>query len=253
MFPVVAAALLLIGAANARAIDVATCRQIVPAGERAELRTNLVCGQSSEAPFSARGVVLGAGATLSLNGHSILGDGTGVGVSCEPGARRRRKCRVSGPGVIAGFETGIGGVGTLVVDGLVVRRNRFGIAVQKCCRLDVENVLAESNLIAGVSAIRLRGAGLHANGNGEVGVAATRFDLVDVQANANGIGGGVRGRGRLRNSTVLANGGFDGTYDLVALPRIKTHGTTCGAGIRLRSLRVGAAEVTKVIGPFVCR
>src|SRR5262245_2464928 len=172
MFRGASAALLALAVGtSAAAMDVTTCRQFVPAGVVAVLQTDLVCGRSAQWPFSAQGVVLDMGATVSLNGHSITGDGTGVGVDCEPqrGIRSRRSaCRVVGPGVVSGFELGIGVVGHVAVEGVTVRGNRYGISVAKCCQLDVADVVAEDNTTAGVYARGLRGSGLHANRNGEV-------------------------------------------------------------------------------------
>src|SRR5262249_45953392 len=152
---------------------------------------------------------------------------------------RRNACRVVGPGVISGFELGIGVVGHVAVEGVTVRGNRYGISVAKCCQLDVADVVAEDNATAGVYARRLSGSGRRANRNGEVGVWAYGFNLVGLSASGNGLGGGVRGRGRLIDSVVVDNGGFDGTYDLLAFPRIRTRRSTCGGGIRLRSVLVG--------------
>src|SRR5215813_15462375 len=183
----------LVVGTSAAAMDITTCRQFVPAGVVAVLQADLVCGPSAQWPFSPQGVVLNSGATVSLNGHSITGDGTGVGVDCEPqgGIRSRRNaCRVVGPGVISGFELGIGVVGHVAVEGVIVRGNRYGISVAKCCRLDVADVVAEDNATAGVYARRLSGSGLRANRNGEVGVWAYGFNLVGLSASGNGLGGG---------------------------------------------------------------
>jgi len=56
----------------------------VPAGETAILITDLACARTTTWPFSAQGVMLDGGASIDLNGHSITGDGSGVGVDCEP-------------------------------------------------------------------------------------------------------------------------------------------------------------------------
>ena len=165
-------------------------------------------------------------------------------------------CRVVGPGEIAGFELGVGVVGVVDVVGVTVRGNKFGVSVAKCCRLRVTDVTADDNEVAGVSAIRLSGSGLRANGNGEVGVHAGRFRLARVMATGNGPGGGVQGRGRLTDSIVVGNAGFDGNFDLLAYPRIRTRNSTCGKGIRLRTIfepGPGAGERTKVLGSFDCR
>jgi len=64
----------------------------------------------------------------------------------------------------------------------------------------------------------------------------------------------VYGRGRLTDSVIVGNAGFDGTYDLLAYPRIRTRNSTCGSGIRLRTIfRPGGEERTRVLGSFACR
>jgi len=161
-----------------------------------------------------------------------------------------------GPGEISGFELGIGGVGVVEVSGVTARGNKVGLSVARCCRLEVTEVVADDNETAGVWAIRLSGSGLHANGNGNVGINGGRFRLARVMASGNGAGGGVRGRGRLTDSVVVRNAGFDGSYDLLAYPRIRTRNSTCGKGIRLRTIfepGPGAGKFTKILGSFDCR
>jgi hypothetical protein len=250
-------ATLVMASPVAATVFVTDCRQSVPAGETAILAADLACGSSPVWPFSALGVRLGTGATLELDGHSITGNDTGVGVDCESSGAvgRRTPCRVVGPGEVSHFELGIGVVGTVSVEDVTVRFNRFGIAVQKCCRLEVAHVVADANTIAGISAHRLTGVGVQANGNGHVGIEALfRFRLSGVTATGNGAGGGVSGRGRLANSIVVGNSGFDGTYDLLAYPRIRTRDSTCGGGVRLKTIfGPGGSETTKVLGSFDCR
>jgi len=101
----------------ALAMDITTCGQFVPAGESAVLTTDLACARTTTWPFSAQGVTLDGGASVHLSGHSITGDGGGVGVTCNPQSVRARRepCRVTGPGTVSGFELGIGGVGLVEV------------------------------------------------------------------------------------------------------------------------------------------
>jgi hypothetical protein len=246
----------IVAGGPASAMDITTCGQFVPAGESAVLTTDLACARTATRPFFAQGVVLDGGASVDLNGHSITGDDSGVGISCNPqGSHTLRKlCRVMGPGTVSGFELGIGGVGVVEVTRVITRENIYGVVVAKCCALHVSEVAADDNDIAGVSAGRLTGSGLHASGNGNVGVAAGRFRLARVMASGNGVGGGVYGRGRLTDSVIVGNAGFDGTYDLLAYPRIRTRNSTCGSGIRLRTIfRPGGEERTRVLGSFACR
>ena len=248
--------MVIVAGGSASAMDVATCGQFVPAGESAVLTTDLACARTATWPFVAQGVVLDGGASIDLNGHSITGDDSGVGVSCNPQGRRtlRLPCRVIGPGTVSGFELGIGGIGVVEVARVTTRENIYGVVVAKCCALRVSELTADDNDIAGVSAGRLTGSGLHASGNGNVGVAAGRFLLARVTASGNGVGGGVYGRGRLTDSVVVGNAGFDGTYDLLAYPRIRTRSSSCGAGIRLRTIfGPGGKERTRVLGSFACR
>ena len=73
------------------------CGQAVRAGEIGELRANLQCTAAADPlHLSARGVLVGRAATLNLNGFTIAGDGTGVGVECAG-------CTVNGPGEIRTF------------------------------------------------------------------------------------------------------------------------------------------------------
>ncbi|HYV56221.1 MAG TPA: hypothetical protein VE911_01695 [Candidatus Nitrosopolaris sp.] len=252
----VTAFMAIVSASPASAMELTACGQFVSAGESAVLATDLACTRTTTFPFSAQGVVLDGGASVDLNGHSITGDDSGIGVSCNPQGRHtlRKPCRVTGPGTVSGFELGIGGIGVVEVTGVVTRENLYGVVVAKCCALHVSDVAADDNDIAGVSAGRLTGSGLHANGNGKVGVAATRFRLARVVASGNGVGGGVYGRGRLSDSVIVGNAGFDGTYDLLAYPRIRTRNSTCGGGIRLRTIfGPGGKEQTRVLGSFACR
>src|SRR5207244_8472239 len=82
----------------ALAAELTECGQAVPAGEIGELRANLVECAAAADPLhlSARGVLVDRAATLNLNGFSIAGDGTGVGVECAG-------CTVNGPGEIRTF------------------------------------------------------------------------------------------------------------------------------------------------------
>jgi hypothetical protein len=253
---VLALALLLVASERALAIDVTSCGQFIPAGETGVLATDLQCTRAPTWPFSARGVIVDGGATVQLNGHSITGDGTGVGIDCEPQGRRsfKQACRIVGTGEVSGFELGIGVVGVIEVTGVTARRNRVGMSAPKCCHLFVNDVVASDNEISGVSAYRLSGDGLHAERNGMVGVQSFRMRLSNVTATGNGAMGGVHGRGVLRDSVVTGNAGFDGTYDILAWPRVRTRNTTCGRGIRLRTIfKPGGVERTDVLGEFACR
>src|SRR5215470_1530656 len=110
----------IVASGSASAMDVSTCGQFVPTGESAVLTTDLACAQTATFPFSAQGLVLDGGASVDLNGHSITGDDSGIGISCTPQGRGtlREPCRVTGPGTVAGFELGIGGIGVVEIAGV---------------------------------------------------------------------------------------------------------------------------------------
>lgn len=98
-----AAALALTGGiGTAAGINIDTCGVRVPDGEVAVLTTDLNC------PAETRGVTLGGGATLNLNGHSIAVP-DGWGVWCVAAQR----CIITGgggfgpAGEIRGAETGV--------------------------------------------------------------------------------------------------------------------------------------------------
>jgi hypothetical protein len=94
---------------TAEAVSITQCGQTVPAGETGDLMNDMVCG-------ATMGVILTDGATLNLNGFSIVGAGLGfidpnalpyhgvfAGVLCNIGPNPIsgagvRTCEVNGPG-----------------------------------------------------------------------------------------------------------------------------------------------------------
>ena len=82
-------------ATRASALDVTGCPVIVPRGETATLQADVICG-STPPEYNAYGIVLGQGARLELNGHTLreVGGDLLTPVYCLG------KCDVVGPGRI---------------------------------------------------------------------------------------------------------------------------------------------------------
>ncbi len=82
-------------ATRASALDVTGCPVIVPRGETATLQTDVSCG-SSTPEYNAYGIVLGQGARLELNGHTLRQ----IGYALLTPIYCLGKCDVVGPGRI---------------------------------------------------------------------------------------------------------------------------------------------------------
>ena len=236
------------------AVNVASCGMTLGAGQTGRLTTDLDCRARSTWPFSALGVRLAPGATLEMNGHAIRGDGTGVGIECH-GGRGRGACRVHGPGEVSGFWAGMNGGGChIVVRGVVVRANTYGVMGPLACRVDATNVNVVDNLADGVRVWRLRADHLAAMGNGGSGVVAGRLAARALLA-AHNDGHGVaqlttRGRlGRIVDSTVIENGAAD-----IAATRVRLRRVRCGRSEQLRWPPVvdSGDDVPTVVGSFGC-
>jgi hypothetical protein len=238
----------LAAARIAAAIDLAACGQVIPAGRTAELRTDLVCAAGPTWPFSARGVRLEPGAKLRMNGFTIVGDGTGVGVECTS-----RRCTILGPGEIRGFFAGVNCGGCRVVArDVVVRENTEGIYVPLSGAVDAKRVVASDNTGSGIWAQTLKGSDVEAGRNGANGVAAiTQLRLRRLVAVGNG-DAGVRagaGRSRLRDSEVTGNAEATDGYDVTATGTVRLVRTTCG---RSAKLHYTSQEEYDVVGSFGC-
>jgi len=114
--------ILLLVAGNASAADYDTCFHVVPSDGVATLQADLDCsGTGGVVSF-----VLEDGARLELNGHSMVGNATSSGVVC------RRKCVITGPGTLSGYQRAIygeRGSGTVDVSDLTLVDNADSIDV----------------------------------------------------------------------------------------------------------------------------
>ncbi len=251
----------LLVARAAGAVEITACGQVLRAGEIGQLRRDLDCAvQPPTWPFSATGVRMEDGATLHLNGFTIRGDGSGVGVTCSQPDTRRATCTVNGPGTISGFWAGLNGGGCLfVVRGIVLERNTNGIVGPLACDLRAEQVNVIDNTEHGIWVARMRGRDLVVSGNGGSGLLASRLNVHGLAATGNG-GEGVRqstirGRfGRIAYSTVIANGVNGPAYDIAAAGWLRLVGVRCGRSAKLRYPPVvdSSDDVPRVVGSFGC-
>lgn len=246
-------AVLALAAGAAPAVEITQCGQSVPAGEIGELRANLECTRAGDPlHLSAQGLILGRGATLNLNGFTIMGDGSGAGIQCAG-------CIISGPGEIANFEVAItGGGGRVRIQNVVARGNRNGMTYKAPRVIDLINVVMSDNAEIGMSARggRVRGRDVEASRNGTAGVWAPAVKLVRLTAIGNGSRGGVyatlprEARLRLIDSTITGNNGLEAGFDVLSTGRVTLRNTTCGRGARVREhVR---EETTTVIGRLRC-
>lgn len=245
------AAIALAGTANA--MPITSCEQLVPSGETGVLMQDLVCPAPSRWPFSPTGVILDGGATLDLNGFSIAGDGSGVGVGCFPqsAASSERPCTVTGPGTLRDFYAGINAAGrlTMTVTDVIVADNTVGILSPLLERLAVSRVTARDNREEGIWAQGLVAADVTATGNGRDGVVAfKRARIRRLTATGNGRTGLVLGGGRTRTTIVDSTLTGNGDLDLTAQRRVRLVRTECDRGARVRITRRGGVETTTVLG-----
>lgn len=236
------AALLLHGTRPASAVDVTACEQTVAAGTIGVLQADLDC--------ELNGVLLEAGATLSLNGHALRG-GSNIGVYCGKG-----RCTIEGPGEIADgpwiavfLEDRV----HLTVRNVTLRANDVGILGSYAGRTKVTatDVVLDDHQQWALSTRSLKAVNLSVRGNagplfvvsaatgridgGEIsdngGLALTggrlRLDGVSVTGN---VGPGVRASRTLRlvDSTVTGNGTGGSGIDLLSERRPKLTNSTCG-------------------------
>ena len=240
----------------ALAAELTECGQAVPAGEIGELRANLVECAAAADPLhlSARGVLVGRATTLNLNGFSIAGDGTGVGVECAG-------CTVDGPGEIRNFEVAIaGGGGRVRLQNLVARGNRNGMEYKGPRVIELINVVMSDNAEIGMSARggRVRGRDVETSRNGTAGVWAPAVKFARLTAIGNGSYGGLYANGprgrlvRLVDSTVTGNNGLGAGFDVLSTGPVRLRNTVCGQGARIRETFRDGAGTTIVIGRLRC-
>src|SRR5262245_16040519 len=172
-------------------------------GTTAACSTDADCGAIRGGPCVPIAVGLGKGATVDLGGHSI----TGAGVLCRgPG-----RCRVTGPGYIAGAPVGIVGHAPLRVDGLDVRNGSYGIYAW-ARRVRVEHLNVTGNAYDGITSVKgqLRAEDVNANDNGGAGLDSSLWPLrgKDVHALRNGGNGMNAASVRVLRLTVEDNVGY---------------------------------------------
>lgn len=229
--PTLAALGLLFAAEAARAVDVTECGQTIAAGQTGVLRRGLTCGNRPTWPFSPEGVRLAPGAKLDLDGFTIAGNGSGVGVYCEGG---RRACTIKGPGEVRAFYAGVNCGGCrIVARNVAFNGNVIGIYAPLVGTLQAKRVVANDNTETGIWTHRLRVVDVEASRNGFYGVAGNeRLSLRGVEATGNGYEG-VRclgfecGKTEIVGSTVTGNGADADGYDIVSTGRVKMRNVTC--------------------------
>jgi hypothetical protein len=115
----------LVGLASAATVDVTTCPASVPAYTVGVVQADLDCTGATGTGY----VVLGRGAVLDLNGHSLtfnLGDPALALVSCDS------NCGLQGPGTLTASGLGwasiwVGGAGVVTVQDLTIEGMVNGI------------------------------------------------------------------------------------------------------------------------------
>lgn len=245
----IALAMLLaaLSAGAARAVPITICGQTVPDGETGDLANDLVCG-------STIGVFLREGATLNLNGFSIVGPGPDFmdpsqdfqgyysGVFCGSlSGENFARCTINGPGEISNFNAGINAATTraVTVNDVTVRENRGGLAAPWATKTVLTNVVANDNLSTGILATNLFGTAIEASNNGLDGILAARIRVTGLTATGNG-GSGITPvnflrPARLVDSTLTGNNGLGQGYDIVWVRGVRLVNTRCGKSARLRS------------------
>ncbi len=268
-------------AGHASAADVTACGQLVARGDVGVLQVDLDCtggprvcvnstltpcetADDCNDPVAARlcaslGVVVGKGATLNLNGHSIAADGqTGYGVWCaEPNGRQTGNsvpCTVYGPGDVGGGALGIGSSKLTIHDVSVHGARIEGIfgadgvnaahvtvdhvgevgggyaGIYTAKRLQALNLTVNDNTGIGILAGSVRGTTVTANGNSGPGVQTYgQITVTGLTAQNNGEAGVYSyGGGKLVDSVVTGN-----PYDLLMHARPRVENTTCDLSARL--------------------
>jgi len=164
-------------ASDAQAFIVDRCGLAVPAGEVGHVVSDLSCPGSLEAA-----VYLNPGATLSLDGHRIIGDGEAAyGISCIG------SCTVTGPGEIGVFTNGC------ITAGWARRATVTDLEVHHCSIGIVAPVIRATNVFAHHHEMwafgfhkRMKGVGLTADDNGLHGFFGPKLVLAHSAMRRNG-------------------------------------------------------------------
>lgn len=240
-------------AAPAMATDITECSQGMRLADTAELVDDLECSNGEPA------LILTAGTTLRLNGHTIAGGNTSI--FC------RGDCTIIGPGVLDGLPV-LGGSGIeltndtlLRVKDVTIRNRTVGIAGWharrsgiriRLDRVTIENCSEYALAGAGITARDVtitncgdyfdedvqgtvvadlfRGRNVTVSGNHSAGIYATRRVRVRGLTAVDNEGVGVNGIGRvsLFGSTVEDNDAGGGGIDVSSTSPPNLKETSCG-------------------------
>ena len=239
------------GSAPAAPVPVTACGQAIPAGAHGVLQNDLDC------PDTGQALVVGSGASLALNGHTISVQGGGSVVDVHSAGRHT----ISGPGSFSNctIACGVGFDYKRVVrvdsvdfanvafsaieclDQNAYRKNvvtardvhisgdaAFGLTAGT---VDLQNVSIAGTTIAAILSDRVKARGLSIVGTAGYGIKTDTFFSKRVQLEAAEIrdnqGSGVASHALLAvRSTVTGNGGTAGV-DLLTQTKPKLHNTTC--------------------------
>lgn len=160
---------------------------------------------------AGQGLTVGANnITVRLNGHTISGSSSGVGIALTG----RSGVRIKGPGIITGFRTGI-----LVVDSLDIEIDDVSALENGVPRPATDELAALHDGILVINSHRVQLEGNVTSRNGDDGINLVSSSQSDLRANTSEDNGhdGLRldasDHNRIRVNRVLSNG------DLVGFPR----------------------------------
>lgn len=245
---------LLIGSGVCSATDVTVCGQKIVDGDTGVLEADLDC---SAAPGILAAVLIGNGATLSLNGHTVTGRPDIAAVAGDVA----RRFAVVGPGTITGAGTGIAGAlkTRVTIRDVDLSENDFATDVP-LGTVDLTSVTVESHH-SGISAgtVRAQTLTVTTNDSGDCILGRTiRGTDVTVTGCHTGIGalGSARlqrltatgnvtigvsaARVRLLDSVVTGNIFIGQPLDILSTRRPSVIRTTCGVSRQLIGDVVGA-------------
>ena len=196
------------------------------------------------------GLTVGANnISVHLNGHTISGSSSGVGISLTG----RSGVRIKGPGIITAFRTGI-----LVVDSLDIEIDDVSALENGVPRPPTDALATLHDGILVINSHRVQLEGNVASRNGDDGISLVSSSQSELRTNTsednghNGLRLDASDHNRIRLNRVLSNG------DLVGFPRgcgIEVFGSINNVieenvvienhtGIRLRALAVPARAST---------
>lgn len=242
---------LLAVASVARAVDVTSCGQTIPARETGVLVADLACPTGVGVRVSDR-------ATLDLNGHAIASNDAPA-ISCDG-----RRCTITssaGLGDVSASPAAdcilMGPRGRLTIENFHVHACRSciqtneqnihaygasvgatGVSVDGCADLGINarvvkavdvSVTNAAGHIALWSEMRLKGANIDVSGNARVGIFAVSINARNVTANGNGLYG-VESFNKMK---IIGGQMLNNLYADVVAPRARFSGVTCGNSLKL--------------------